>query len=370
MKLVVGEDDGKIDIDTVPQVMANASPVFRAILQPDRFIEGQKLIENKSFTISLPDDDPLAMKILCDILHLRADKVPLKGMTSKSMAAFATVVDKYDCAFAIHPWPMLWLADLKLTHHSLNDIEHMTVGELPQWIHISCHLGYSDLFRQCTSAIIRKAPKFDAQGGLFLPSCGRLSEMVQNAISTAQQKGMLAFYKVCGDLIEDLLEGKHCTNAKCITTLRGEFNCSSMALGNAILAAQELCNGGGWEQLENWHGSLMQTYLHMLKFAEKLDGTLYVKHEIQCAIRGEIEPVHTSCALTTKVQKQVKSIFEGLQTGLELVEVGNQAYRKNSKLDQSHSSRPVAEGVMPDGEDTFSGLDFRSILLGGEASLM
>lgn len=36
MRLLVGEGDSRIEIDTVPQVMANASPVFRSMLQPDR----------------------------------------------------------------------------------------------------------------------------------------------------------------------------------------------------------------------------------------------------------------------------------------------------------------------------------------------
>lgn len=294
MKLVVGENDYNVKIDTVPQVMANASPVFRAMLQPERFVEGQKLMEQKPFTILLPDDEPLAMTILCDILHLRADKIPLKTMTSDLLAAFATLVDKYDCAIAIHPWPMLWLAGLKLSHNSLKEVEKMTIEELPQWIYISCHLGYSDMFRQCTSALIRKAPKFDSHGVLFLSSCGGLS-----------------------------------------------------------------------------HESPLQTYLTMLKFAEQLDGVLYVKHKVQCTIRGGMEPVHSQCTLASEVQREVKSIFEGSQVGLELFEFGNQAYRKISKPHDSQTAGFVTEtGILSTFSDSTPGHNFGSIILADETILM
>jgi hypothetical protein len=182
MKLLVGEGESKLEIDALPQVMANASPVFRAMLQPDRFNEGQKLSTDKFCIISLPDDDPPTMEILCDILHLRTDKVPSKGMTADSLAAFAALVDKYDCALAIHPWPILWLADLKLSNDLLHNVDFMNEEELCTWTYISCHLGYKNLFRKCTSALIRGATDDSFRTGSFMSSCGELSEMIRSKI--------------------------------------------------------------------------------------------------------------------------------------------------------------------------------------------
>jgi hypothetical protein len=179
MKLLVGDSDSRILIDTVPEVMANASPVFRTMLQPDRFLEGQKLLENKTFTVTLAEDDPSAMKILCDIVHLRNDQVPSKGMTTESLVVFATLVDKYDCAIAIHPWPMLWLADLKSSNHLLNDVKYMNEEELCTWIYISCHLGYGDLLRKCTSVLIQQTTDDTFQADSFLSSCVELTEMIR-----------------------------------------------------------------------------------------------------------------------------------------------------------------------------------------------
>lgn len=96
LKLAVGLEG--VEIDTVlPQVMANASPVFRRMLQPDRFAEGQNLSKTETLVVRLPEDDVSAMTILCDIFHLRSSKVPVEDMTSNTMADIATLVDKRLC---------------------------------------------------------------------------------------------------------------------------------------------------------------------------------------------------------------------------------------------------------------------------------
>jgi hypothetical protein len=186
MKLLVGEGDSRIEIDTVPQVMANASPVFRSMLQPDRFLEGQKLLENKPFTVTLAEDDPAAMKILCDIFHLRNDRVPLKEMTPALMASIAKVVDKYDCAIAVQLWPKLWLEHSKMMPAS-QDFETMELHEIIGWIHISCHLGLKDRFAICTSLLLRKASKGDLYGDQQLQGFGELPGKLQGKSFSVSQ---------------------------------------------------------------------------------------------------------------------------------------------------------------------------------------
>ena len=52
-----------------------------------------------------------------------------------------TVVDKYDCAAAIQPWPKLWLTQL-LSLHTPWNVENMMLQEITMWTHISYHFGY------------------------------------------------------------------------------------------------------------------------------------------------------------------------------------------------------------------------------------
>jgi hypothetical protein len=176
LKLIVGEEG--VEIDTAPQVMANASPVFRRMLQPNGFAEGQNISRTGSVPIPLPDDDASAMTIICDIFHLRSEKIPIKDMASDTMADIATLVDKYDCATAIQPWPRLWLTQL-LGRQDLKDIESMSLGEIGKWIHISCHMGFDEQFSQMTSALIRRASHEDFYQGPLLLHYQKLSQMVQ-----------------------------------------------------------------------------------------------------------------------------------------------------------------------------------------------
>src|SRR5271156_3897070 len=108
MKLVVGPDG--VEIETIPEVMANASSSFRCMLQRIRFAEGHNRSRSEPFIIHLEGDDASAMRILCDIFHLRSNKIPIEDMTSDTMADLATLVEKYDCTAAIQPWPKLWLS--------------------------------------------------------------------------------------------------------------------------------------------------------------------------------------------------------------------------------------------------------------------
>lgn len=154
MKLIVGQDG--IEIETLPEVMANASSVFRCMLQPNRFAEGHGRSQTEPFVIPLKEDDASAMTILCDIFHLRSQKVPIKDMTPDTMADLATLVDKYDCAAAIQPWPKLWLNQVLGPTERL-DVGSMSLPEVGKWIYISCQLGFEEHFHQCTAALISRA---------------------------------------------------------------------------------------------------------------------------------------------------------------------------------------------------------------------
>jgi hypothetical protein len=176
MKLIVGQDG--VEIETVPEVMANASSVFRCMLQPNRFAEGHGRSQAEPFVIPLEEDDASAMTILCDIFHLRSKKVPIKDMTSDTMADLATLVDKYDCAAAIQPWPKLWLNQVLGPGEYLG-VGTMSLPEVGKWIHISCQLGFEKHFRQCTAALISRASREDFAQGPLLLEYQKLSQTIQ-----------------------------------------------------------------------------------------------------------------------------------------------------------------------------------------------
>jgi hypothetical protein len=176
MKLVVGQDG--VEIETIPDVMANASSSFRSMLQPSRFTEGHNRSRIVPFVIHLEEDDASAMRILCDIFHLRSNQIPIEDMTSDTMADLATLVEKYDCAAAIQPWPKLWLSQVLGPREHL-DVKSMSLPEVGKWIHISSQLGFKEHFRQCTAALISRASREDFAEGSLLLEYRKLSQPIQ-----------------------------------------------------------------------------------------------------------------------------------------------------------------------------------------------
>ncbi|KAK5132808.1 hypothetical protein LTR08_008609 [Meristemomyces frigidus] len=92
-------------------VLSNASSVFKAMLRP-QFKEGLALASASSAVeIPLPADDGEAMKIMCQVIHLRNDVVPKAGLVSAAVIlGVAELGDKYDCIVALEPTARHWLA--------------------------------------------------------------------------------------------------------------------------------------------------------------------------------------------------------------------------------------------------------------------
>lgn len=53
-----------------------ASPVFKAMLQSNRFMEGQTLKTTGKVEIALPDDDAESVELLMNIVHNRSKRIP------------------------------------------------------------------------------------------------------------------------------------------------------------------------------------------------------------------------------------------------------------------------------------------------------
>lgn len=86
--------------------LKSASTVFRAMLGP-RFSEGQKLNDNGSTEIDMPEDDAEAMEIMLNVIHGCNNKVH-DALDASRVLRVAITADKFDCkvalAFAIRVW--------------------------------------------------------------------------------------------------------------------------------------------------------------------------------------------------------------------------------------------------------------------------
>ena len=176
LELIVGHEGMRIT--TVPQIMANASPFFRRMLQPDGFAEGRDISKTGSITVQLPEDNAPAMAILCDIFHLRSMTVPGENVTPDNLANIATLVDKYDCAATIQPWPRIWIAQVLKTEEQM-DSECMSLADVAKWIHISCQLGFDEQLGPMTAALICGAEQRDLEQSSLLFYYHKLSQKAQ-----------------------------------------------------------------------------------------------------------------------------------------------------------------------------------------------
>lgn len=118
------------------------------------------------------------MRLLCDILHLQSHKVISTAITPDLLDSIATLVDKYDFARAIHPWPQIWL---QLTHiqDQVTQSDRVSDQHLLKWTHICCHLGYSTYFEKITSELVARVCLDDFDDYLFDDSFAKLPAQIQ-----------------------------------------------------------------------------------------------------------------------------------------------------------------------------------------------
>lgn len=105
----------RIHLKVASTALCIASPVFRAMLSPDRFKEGNTLASctknGEMYTLALPDDDPDALTILCDIIHFNNFKVP-RDISTETLAGLCILLDKYVCTLAAASWIDYWFSHM------------------------------------------------------------------------------------------------------------------------------------------------------------------------------------------------------------------------------------------------------------------
>ena len=107
---VVGEGEQKFRVNS--HVLRNASPVFRVMFGPN-FSEGIGLDYNHPKEVSLEEDDPFSIEMICRILHLKYDE-PLKKLTTGELLKIARTIDKYSLEEVTSHITKKWLADVKM----------------------------------------------------------------------------------------------------------------------------------------------------------------------------------------------------------------------------------------------------------------
>ncbi|KAI9788443.1 MAG: hypothetical protein M1816_006879 [Peltula sp. TS41687] len=113
-KRVVFDDQGDVLISSnstellvSSKILSMASRVFRAMLEPGRYQEGQT---NRSSAnplhLPLDDDDPESLILFCKVLHFKAIN-PRRDVDA--LVRFVAICDKYDCTLAARHFISLWM---------------------------------------------------------------------------------------------------------------------------------------------------------------------------------------------------------------------------------------------------------------------
>lgn len=109
--IIVGDLDKATEVKII-QVseahLSHASSVFKALLS-DKFKEGQATRTLGDWYIQLPDDNPEAVLLLCNILHLNTTKIKVSETTE--LCELAIVVDKYHCSEKVFDYGSKWLQE-------------------------------------------------------------------------------------------------------------------------------------------------------------------------------------------------------------------------------------------------------------------
>lgn len=87
--------------------MARASAVFKRMLFGE-FAEAARVSKESPGRIPLPDDDPEALKLLCEVIHFSRN-VP-QTVDIPELLDFAVIVDKYDAADVVRHSSIVWVS--------------------------------------------------------------------------------------------------------------------------------------------------------------------------------------------------------------------------------------------------------------------
>lgn len=134
------------------KIMTLSSPVFKSMLEPGRFLEGS-LALNKAHPphLALPDDEPVAMTMLCRIIHYKQE--PQDPTVFESLSGLAVLSDKYGCVSAIQPWFTYCL------HQKLSNPSGIDIDDLPHLLSAAHFFDDCSAFYGLTMTAVRFLPR-------------------------------------------------------------------------------------------------------------------------------------------------------------------------------------------------------------------
>ncbi|KAL1852454.1 hypothetical protein VTK73DRAFT_9215 [Phialemonium thermophilum] len=104
--LVVGPEEAKLRVHSV--FLTAVSEPFSAMLGPD-WKEGRALLDSDGpAEISLPEDNAVALKIICSVIHHQTGNIP-PTLAAGDILAVAVAADKYNCVRALRFASETWL---------------------------------------------------------------------------------------------------------------------------------------------------------------------------------------------------------------------------------------------------------------------
>ncbi|KAK3637338.1 hypothetical protein LTR56_013687 [Elasticomyces elasticus] len=141
--LLCGEQVGDkkiIGLRVSSHILSYGSPVFNSLLAP-KFREGTTLARTSSVEIPLPEDDPSHMIVLCNILHMRHDQEPYSINSPATLAEFAVLCDKYNCAQAVKPTLEQYITASLHTAEVDTLGQYLTVADSLRYDKLACMVG-------------------------------------------------------------------------------------------------------------------------------------------------------------------------------------------------------------------------------------
>ncbi|KAK5734747.1 hypothetical protein LTR17_008677 [Elasticomyces elasticus] len=172
-------DGNIVSLKVSSHILSYCSPVFRSLLSP-RFKEGITLAATSSVEIPLPEDDPGHMTVLCNILHMRHDQSPSSVTNPITLAAFAALCDKYDCALSVKP---------TLEHYVTADLPTAQPSHLGKYLEVAVILRYNSLVQRIAQAMVLRLyePAIQVVGSrstTMIALCGKFAEHEAAASTT------------------------------------------------------------------------------------------------------------------------------------------------------------------------------------------
>ncbi len=148
VKFIIGDPNSAKTLRVSSKVLSLASPVFAALFSL-KSSEGVALRNSTNVSeISLPDDDPEAMQLVCHILHHGHDIT--RKVSVALLEKVATLCDKHDTVTPLSAWSEVWL-------HAWKSI----LTEEDDWMkmmHISYVFGNSGAFFLSTTELFFSCP--------------------------------------------------------------------------------------------------------------------------------------------------------------------------------------------------------------------